>query len=135
VLNGVAGETANELLETLRSGGRMVDLTGSATAVKPGILVDSEYVVRADAAGLGRLARMIDDALDRRRASQSGDTENHSIRTSAIRVDLCSSMALFLQISHIEEKLGLLFIGRSFRVDSYRLRIKRKFWVLRVHFL
>jgi NADPH:quinone reductase-like Zn-dependent oxidoreductase len=65
VLNGVAGETANELLETLRSGGRMVDLTGSATAVKPGILVDSEYVVRADAAGLGRLARMIDDALPR----------------------------------------------------------------------
>jgi NADPH:quinone reductase-like Zn-dependent oxidoreductase len=43
-LNGVSGETANQAVQTSRDGGRMVDLTGSASVVR-----------------LGRLAWMFDD--------------------------------------------------------------------------
>ncbi len=60
-LNGVGGETANQGVHTLRDGGRMVDLTGSASVVRPGVRVDTEYVVRADADRLAGVARMIDD--------------------------------------------------------------------------
>ena len=60
-LNGVEGETANQVVRAMRDGGRMVDLTGSASVVRPGVQVDIEYLVRADADRLARLARMIDD--------------------------------------------------------------------------
>jgi len=36
---------------------------------------------------------------------------------------------------HLKDKLDFSLIDRLFRVDSYRLRIKRKLWVLWVHFL
>lgn len=39
----------------------MVDLTGSVSVVRPGVRVDTEYVVRADADRLACVARMIDD--------------------------------------------------------------------------
>jgi NADPH:quinone reductase-like Zn-dependent oxidoreductase len=60
-LNGVAGEVADRVALTLRPGGRMIDLTGSATVAPPGVRVDTTYVVRADARRLARLARMYDD--------------------------------------------------------------------------
>ena len=60
-LNGVEGETANQVVRAMRDGGRVVDLTGSASVVRPGVQVDIEYLVRADADRLARLARMIDD--------------------------------------------------------------------------
>lgn len=60
-LNGVDGARANEAVRALRDGGRMVDLTGSASLERPGVRVETDYVVRADAARLARLARLIDD--------------------------------------------------------------------------
>lgn len=60
-LNGVAGEMADQVVLSLREGGRMVDLTQSVTVKRPGVLIDAEYVVEADAERLARLARMIDD--------------------------------------------------------------------------
>lgn len=60
-LNGVTGEAANQVVRTLRDGGRMVDLPGSVSVMRSGVRVDTEYVVRADADRLTRLARMIDD--------------------------------------------------------------------------
>jgi NADPH2:quinone reductase len=60
-LNGVEGETANQVVRAMRDGGRMVDLTGSASVVRPGVKVDIEYLVRADADRLAQLARMIED--------------------------------------------------------------------------
>jgi NADPH:quinone reductase-like Zn-dependent oxidoreductase len=60
-LNGVAGEMANGIVATLRDGGHMVDLPGAVTASRPGVRIDSDYVVRADGARLRLLARLIDD--------------------------------------------------------------------------
>lgn len=60
-LNGVEGETADQVVRALRKGGSMVDITGSASFVRPDANVDTQYVVRADAERLARLARMIDD--------------------------------------------------------------------------
>lgn len=60
-LNGVDGERANEAVRALRDGGLMVDLTGSASRERPGVLVETDYVVRADSARLARIARLIDD--------------------------------------------------------------------------
>jgi NADPH:quinone reductase-like Zn-dependent oxidoreductase len=60
-LNGVDGERANEAVRALRDGGRMVDLTGSASPERPGVRVETDYVVRADAARLARIARLIDE--------------------------------------------------------------------------
>lgn len=60
-LNGVDGETANQVVQTLCDGGRMVDLTGSATLERPSVDINTEYVVRADARRLGVIAQMIDD--------------------------------------------------------------------------
>jgi NADPH:quinone reductase-like Zn-dependent oxidoreductase len=62
-LNGVSGPTANEVVETLRPGGRMVDLTGSASYPRPGVHVDTAYVVRSDGNRLARVARMFDDGI------------------------------------------------------------------------
>ena len=61
VLNGVSGEAANQVVRTLRQGGRMVDLTGSVSKVPSGVCVDREYVVRADGNRLAQVARRIDD--------------------------------------------------------------------------
>ena len=51
----------NQVVQALREGGHTVDLTGSVTVRRPGVRVDSDYIVRADAHRLTRLARMIDD--------------------------------------------------------------------------
>ena len=60
-VNGVEGETANQVVQALRDGGQMVDLTGSATAGRPDVRVIKDYVVRADGDRLATIARMIDD--------------------------------------------------------------------------
>jgi NADPH:quinone reductase-like Zn-dependent oxidoreductase len=60
VLNGVDGETANEVVKAVRPEGHVVDLTGSATASLPHGRVDTDYVVRPDRARLTTLARMFD---------------------------------------------------------------------------
>lgn len=59
-LNGVGGETANEVVKAVRPEGHVVDLTGSATASLPRGRVDTDYVVRPDRARLTTLARMFD---------------------------------------------------------------------------
>jgi NADPH2:quinone reductase len=59
-LNGVEGETADRVVQALREGGQMVDLTGSATAGRPGVRVIRDYVVRADGDRLATITRMID---------------------------------------------------------------------------
>jgi NADPH:quinone reductase-like Zn-dependent oxidoreductase len=59
-LNGVAGEAANQAVMTLRAGGRIVDLTGTASVARPDVQVNTTYVVQADANRLARIARMID---------------------------------------------------------------------------
>ena len=59
-VNGVEGETANQVVQALRDGGQMVDLTGSATAERPDVRVIKDYVVRADGNRLASIARMID---------------------------------------------------------------------------
>jgi NADPH:quinone reductase-like Zn-dependent oxidoreductase len=59
-VNGVEGETANQVVQALRDGGQMVDLTGSATAERPDVRVIKDYVVRADGTRLASIARMID---------------------------------------------------------------------------
>jgi NADPH2:quinone reductase len=60
-LNGVEGETADQVVRTLRDGGRMVDLAGSVSLRRSGVRIHTDYVVRADADRLTRLTRMIDD--------------------------------------------------------------------------
>ncbi len=60
-LNGVADEAANDVVQTLRDGGHVVDLTGTASVRRPGVRVDTDYVVKGDGNRLSRLARMIDD--------------------------------------------------------------------------
>jgi NADPH:quinone reductase-like Zn-dependent oxidoreductase len=62
-LNGVSGEAANQLPWALREGGHMVDLPGSISATRPGVQVDSDYVVHGDGARLALIASMIDDGL------------------------------------------------------------------------
>ena len=64
--NGIEGETANQVVRAMRDGGRMVDLTGSASVVRPGVQVDIEYLVRADA------DRLAHDWPARRRPSAHG---------------------------------------------------------------
>ncbi len=59
-VNGVEGETADRVVQALRDGGQMVDLTGSATAERPGVRVIKDYVVRADGDRLASITRMID---------------------------------------------------------------------------
>jgi NADPH:quinone reductase-like Zn-dependent oxidoreductase len=60
VLNGVGGDTAKDLVRTLRPGGRMIDLTGSASILSPGVHVDVDYIVESDGDRLARLAQIID---------------------------------------------------------------------------
>lgn len=63
VLNGAPGEAANRAAATLKKGGRMIDLPGAVSSVPPDVQVVSDYVVRADAGRLTRIARMIDDGV------------------------------------------------------------------------
>lgn len=62
-LNGVPGDAANAYVEVMATGGHLVDLPGEITAAKPGVRVESGYVVQADGPRLARLATMIDDFL------------------------------------------------------------------------
>jgi NADPH:quinone reductase-like Zn-dependent oxidoreductase len=62
-LNGVPGDAANAYVGVMAPGGLLVDLPGEITAEKPGVRVNSGYVVRADGPRLARIARMIDDYL------------------------------------------------------------------------
>lgn len=57
-INGVEGETADRVVQVLREGGLMVDLTGSATAERPGVRIIKDYVVRADGDRLASITRM-----------------------------------------------------------------------------
>jgi NADPH2:quinone reductase len=60
-LNGVSGETANQVIWALRDGGHMVDLTGSASAKRPNVQLDTDYVVRADGKRLAIVRQLIDE--------------------------------------------------------------------------
>lgn len=60
-LNGVSGETANQVIWALRDGGQMVDLTGSASAKRPNVQIDTDYVVRADGKRLAIVRQLIDE--------------------------------------------------------------------------
>jgi NADPH:quinone reductase-like Zn-dependent oxidoreductase len=60
-LNGAEGEAADQAVRALRDGGWMVDLAGSVSVARAGVRVVTDYVVRADADRLARLARMIDE--------------------------------------------------------------------------
>lgn len=62
-LNGVSGDAANQAVAALRDGGHMVDLPGAVTVRRPGVRIDSDYVVRGDGTRLWTIAHMIDDAL------------------------------------------------------------------------
>lgn len=60
-LNGAPADTANRIVAAMRDGGHIVDLPGAISEVRPGVRIDSDYVVRGDGARLGLLSRMIDD--------------------------------------------------------------------------
>ena len=60
-LNGVEGESAQQVVRVLRSGGQMVDLTGSLSTARTDVRINREYIVRADGNRLAQVARMIDD--------------------------------------------------------------------------
>ncbi|MEO6418015.1 MAG: zinc-binding dehydrogenase, partial [Polyangiaceae bacterium] len=60
-LNGVSGDMANKVARAVRKGGKVVDLTGSASVKVPGVQIITDYGVEANADGLARLARMIDE--------------------------------------------------------------------------
>ncbi|MDB5755509.1 MAG: NADP-dependent oxidoreductase [Massilia sp.] len=60
VLNGVAGEAANDYVWTLKDGGKMVDLPGAVTVERPGVDIISDYVVRGNGARLAKLTRLFD---------------------------------------------------------------------------
>jgi NADPH:quinone reductase-like Zn-dependent oxidoreductase len=59
-LNGVGGETANQVVRATRSRGQVVDLTRSATERLPDGRVIADYVVRPDRVRLETLAGMFD---------------------------------------------------------------------------
>lgn len=61
VLNGVHGDLANEIQQLVRTGGRMVDMTGSVTEPRGDVFLDNDYVVKADGVRLAKIAKMIDD--------------------------------------------------------------------------
>jgi NADPH:quinone reductase-like Zn-dependent oxidoreductase len=62
-LNGVPGEAANIYVEVMAQGGHLVDLPGEITASKPGVRVETGYVVQADGPRLARVASLIDGGL------------------------------------------------------------------------
>jgi len=60
-LNGVAGETADQVAETLRQGGHMIDLTASVTSRRRGVHIEADYGVQASGERLAKLSKMIDN--------------------------------------------------------------------------
>lgn len=60
-LNGVAGEAANDIVDALRVGGHVVDLPRTISIKRPGVEIDSDFMVHGDGARLRLLSRMIDD--------------------------------------------------------------------------
>jgi NADPH2:quinone reductase len=60
-LNGVPGEVANEIVDMMRVGGHIVDLPRAISVKRPGIEIDSDFMVHGDGARLRLLSRMIDD--------------------------------------------------------------------------
>ena len=62
-LNGVPGDAANVYVEVMATGGHLLDLPGEITASKPGVRVETSYVVQGDGARLARLAGLLDDFL------------------------------------------------------------------------
>jgi NADPH:quinone reductase-like Zn-dependent oxidoreductase len=60
-LNGVRGESANEIVDAMRSGGHIVDLPHAISVARPGVEIDSDFMVHGDGARLRLLSRMIDD--------------------------------------------------------------------------
>jgi NADPH2:quinone reductase len=62
-LNGVPGDAANVYVEVMADGGHLVDLPGEITASRPGVRVETGYVVQADGERLTRVAELIDDGL------------------------------------------------------------------------
>jgi NADPH:quinone reductase-like Zn-dependent oxidoreductase len=62
-LNGVPGEAANTYVQVMAEGGYLVDLPGEITAEKPGVRVNTSYIVQADGDRLARVATMIDEFL------------------------------------------------------------------------
>jgi NADPH:quinone reductase-like Zn-dependent oxidoreductase len=62
-LNAAGGNTADQVVQILRDGGHMVDLTGTVLVDRPAVQIDSDYMVRGDGARLLAIAHMIDDAL------------------------------------------------------------------------
>jgi NADPH:quinone reductase-like Zn-dependent oxidoreductase len=62
-LNGVAGEAADVYVEAMAEGGVLIDLPGAITASKPGVRVNSSYVVSGDGERLARVAAMVDEFL------------------------------------------------------------------------
>ena len=48
-LNGGPGATANAVARALRKGGQMVDLTGSASIVRPDVSIETDDIVQHDA--------------------------------------------------------------------------------------
>ncbi len=59
-LNGVVGETASKVLQAVRPGGDILDLTLSQTAPVPDRHVISDYIVRPDRERLETIAEMFD---------------------------------------------------------------------------
>jgi NADPH:quinone reductase-like Zn-dependent oxidoreductase len=62
-LNGVPGSAADAYVEVMAEGGHLIDLPGEISTAKPGVRIDTGYVVQADGARLARIAEMIDDFL------------------------------------------------------------------------
>ena len=62
-LNGVPGDQADVYVQVMAAGGLLIDLPGEITASKPGVKVNSEYVVHGDGARLAKVSSMIDDFL------------------------------------------------------------------------
>jgi NADPH2:quinone reductase len=60
-LNGIPGETANEIVDAVRIGGHIVDLPRAISVKRPGVEIDSDFMVHGDGARLRLLSRMIDD--------------------------------------------------------------------------
>jgi NADPH:quinone reductase-like Zn-dependent oxidoreductase len=62
-LNGVPSDAANVYVEVMAAGGHLIDLPGEITTAKPGVRINTSYVVQADGPRLARLATMLDDFL------------------------------------------------------------------------
>jgi NADPH:quinone reductase-like Zn-dependent oxidoreductase len=62
-LNAVPGDKANAYVEAMAPGGLLIDLPGEITATKPGVKIDTGYVVQGDGERLAKVASLVDDFL------------------------------------------------------------------------